>query len=90
MRYIDADKLEEWVYAFHLADAYWAIPMLKNAPTSDVVPRSEVAREVFEKIENQLRGMLDHFRQNYDVRESGAIIVALSHIAELKKKYTEK
>ena len=41
MRYIDADKLEEWVYAFHLADAYWAIPMLKNAPTADVVPKSE-------------------------------------------------
>lgn len=51
--------------------------------------RSEVAREVFEKIEDQLRGTLDHFRQNYDVRESGAIIVALSQIAELKKKYTE-
>lgn len=35
-RYIDEEKLEEWVREVHPADAYWAISMLKNAPTADV------------------------------------------------------
>lgn len=35
MRLIDAEKLEEWIQEFHPADAYWAISMLKNAPTID-------------------------------------------------------
>lgn len=36
-RYIDAEALEKWVYEFHPADAYWAVSMLRNAPTANVV-----------------------------------------------------
>ena len=38
MRPIDADKLKEWIMEFHPTDAYWAIPMLENAPTLDMEP----------------------------------------------------
>lgn len=78
----EVEKLEEHIDDLNDSKEHLCV-MLEEA-------RADVAREVFEKIEGQLRGTLDHFRQNYDVRESGAIIVALSQIAELKKKYTEK
>lgn len=48
-----------------------------------------VAREIFEEIKDQLRGIFDFFRQDNDIRESCAIMFALSEITKLKKKYTE-
>ena len=51
--------------------------------------KREAAREIFEEIEQQLRGLFDFFRQDDCIRESSAIILAISEIAELKKKYTE-
>ncbi len=51
---------------------------------------SEVAEEIFAEIEQQLRGLFDFFRQDDCIRESSAIMLAISEIAELKKKYTEE
>ena len=45
------------------------------------------AREIFAEIEQQLRGLFDFFRQDDCIRESSAIMLAISEIAELKKKY---
>ena len=52
--------------------------------------KQDYAREIFGKIEQQLRGLFDFFRQDDCIRESSAIVLAISEIAELKKKYTEK
>ena len=52
--------------------------------------RSNVASEIFEKIENHLRGLFDFFRQDGDIRESCAIMFAISEIAKFKKEYTEE
>lgn len=49
----------------------------------------KVASEIFEEIEQQLRGLFDFFRQDGCIRESSAIMLAISEIAALKKKYTE-
>ena len=51
--------------------------------------QADVAREIFEEIEQQLRGLFDFFRQDDCIRESSAIMLAISEIAKLKKKYTE-
>lgn len=51
--------------------------------------KAELAREIFEEIEEHLRGIFDFFRQDNDIRESCAIMFALSEITKLKKKYTE-
>ena len=113
-RYIDADKLVEmydrsakddwnkktapssWAEAFDCA-----IADIDDQPTADVVPRAELAREIFEAIEREIT---DALKSNYEVRpqieESEALwnnvngkINALRGIEyfleELKKKYTE-
>lgn len=46
-------------------------------------------RDIFTEIEDLLRGWFDFFRQDGDIRESCAIMAALSQVSELKKKYTE-
>lgn len=51
--------------------------------------KSDVAREIFAEIKQQLRGLFDFFRQDDGIRESGAIMLAISEIAELEKKYME-
>ena len=48
---------------------------------------SDVARGFFEEIEDKLRGLFDFFRQDDDIREAGAIMLAISEISKLKKKY---
>ncbi len=96
----------------------WGRNTIADAPTADVVPKSEVenlkleyegfqaaatqiieglkqsntevARGIFAEIEQQLRGLFDFFRQDDCIRESSAIMLAISEIAELKKKYTEE
>lgn len=61
---------------------------IEELPTADVVPKSEVEK-IFAEIEDLLREWFDHFRQGGDIRESCAIMAALSQVTELKKKYTE-
>ena len=51
--------------------------------------KADVAREIFEEIKQQLEGLFDFFRQDGCIRESSAIMLAISEIAELKKKHTE-
>ena len=60
---------------------------ISKMPTADVVPKSEIEK-VFAEIEDLLREWFDHFRQGGDIRESCAIMVALSQVTKLKKKYT--
>ena len=50
--------------------------------------RTKVVKEIFAEIEQQLRGLFDFFRQDDCIRESSAIMLAISEIAELKKKHT--
>ena len=52
---------------------------IRNAPTADVAPKSEVAREIFEEIENTLEPHIESFTKFHITQK----------IAELKKKYTE-
>ena len=47
----------------------------------------DVAGEIFEEIADKLRGLFDFFRQDDDIREAGAIMLAISEIAELRKKH---
>ena len=99
-RYIDADKL-----AKELRDYYGCSVecdkdcpitecaegrIILNAPTADVAPRAEVAREIFAEIAVALashycsclpRGATEHY-EYYEGDLADAI-------AELKKKYTE-
>ena len=67
------------------ADFYLDISTIN---TADVAPKSEVEK-IFAKIEDLMREWFDFFRQDNDIRESCAIMAALSQITELKKKYTE-
>ena len=48
-----------------------------------------VAREIFEEIKDQLRGIFDFFRQDNDIRESCAIMFAISEVDKIEKKYTQ-
>ena len=67
----------------------WGRNTIADAPTADVVPKSEIEK-IFAEIEDLLREWFDHFRQGGDIRESCAIMAALSQVTELKKKYTEE
>ena len=96
-RYIDADALESELFRDGIAGIFLGYPrrrtytigdirgMLKNeriAPTADVSPRAEVAREIFEEIE---RLMLDGaIGGKYPAK-----VINPDKYAELKKKYTE-
>ena len=56
--------------------------MIDDAPTADVAPRADVAREIFEEIENIA---YTHF----DVRgDEQSLEILIDEFAELKKKYT--
>ena len=57
-------------------------PSLRKIPTSDVAPRSEVAREIFEEIEFDIHQLM------FERDEHRAIAIE-GVIANLKKKYTE-
>jgi hypothetical protein len=107
-RYIDADELIEmcermkqdpWnqgTSPHSWADAYddFESDILRQ-PTADVVPKREVAREIFEEIEKVTARVYNDFMFNregvgmkatYVVEFSDELDIAL---AELKKKYTE-
>ena len=82
-RYIDADALMEKLLS-RLKDGevlYRISPQeIDDAPTADVVPKSEVAREIFEQVD----GITDLFAKGL-VGE----LEFYDMLAELKKKYTE-
>lgn len=112
-RYIDADLLIETMrerydeicdtYGYHdlYASGYDdAVDAVENAPTADVAPRAEVAREIFEEIEKIMskekhknetvrQSMTEPNDRSYFEGGANAIRQASYWIAELKKKYTE-
>lgn len=60
-RYIDADELlKKNMYGNTSSIAYrtYTENLIKNAPTADVAPKSEVAREIFEEITNSLLSLV--------------------------------
>ena len=59
------------------------VTALEEAPTADVAPRAEVAREIFEGIEKY---MMD----SVDVTHTAYKTIGTSTFAILKKKYTEE
>ena len=78
----------------------WAIKTIKNIPTADVVPKSEV-ENALDKLLKQIGGIADnnkrwadamiddaYARLRYEGIQKGALL-AMLRIAELKKKYTE-
>ena len=95
-RYINEDEFVAWVKEHWCADcqndnglrcrACWiddAIDIVEEAPEADVVPKSEVAREIFEEMQSFL--MIRHWHGNDILTfEFDAV-----KYAELKKKYTE-
>ena len=77
-RYIDADALESELFRDGIAGIFLNYPrrtkftigeirgMLKNeriAPTADVAPKSEVAREIFEEIDKTVFADMDFFKE---------------------------
>ena len=101
-RYIDADKFAERIKASpafrNIYDGLLlqrvVIDLLNNAPTADVVPKSEV-ESILNEIENTIRGALVLLRFSYKANQKEFEIKEecymdfLGYIAELKKKYTE-
>ena len=108
-RYINEDEFVAWVKQHWCADcnndnglrcrACWiddAIDIVEEAPPADVVPKSEVAREIFEEIEKTIRAALILLRFSYkdnvktkEIKEE-CYTDFLGYVAELKKKYTEE
>ena len=91
-RYADAEKFEKRLMELfmeprymHDEDNYYtamsiAIDEIRHAPTADVAPTSEVAREIIEEIEKAI----------HDCKSLSNVLYHVSRkIEELKKKYTE-
>lgn len=87
-RYIDADKLENWVNAFHPADAYWAIPMLRNAPTADVVPKREA--DMLHHLLNDAWKSIEEFGNLCGELQKAKDEVAREILSDLKKEVHNK
>ena len=111
-RYVDADKfksqLERASEEMHLIGGVKGVGIgavieaLDRQPTADVAPKSEVAKEIFEEIENYLAKCIGVIDEGIDdaVRNDKVDIAGLFSnerllvvtikrcIAELKKKYT--
>ena len=94
-RYIDAEALTDYMLERyndlcekhgdydHYTTSYGdAIDVIEVAPTADVAPRAEVAREIFDEIEKY---MMD----SVDVTHTAYKTIGTSTFAILKKKYTE-
>ena len=99
-RYIDADALIAEYDRVHIGQAGGARKLMVDAPAADVVPRAEVAREIFEEIERKVASKIPMkftpiFKRDlgYDAGvidgKHAAFYEVLVLIAELKKKYTE-
>ena len=76
-RYTDIDKLIAEYDRVHIGPAGGARKLMVEAPIADVVPRAEVAREIFEEIEE------------YTTAWCGDYYISIEKLEELKKKYTE-
>ena len=81
-RYIDANELYKKIFTLDVVDkrrysinAKAVADAIVDMPTADVVPRAELAREIFEEIERETK--------------NHGITYTQRKIAELKKKYTE-
>lgn len=81
-RYIDADKIDYKIIMAGMDEnaGFRAVALesdINDMPAADVVPKSEIAREVFEEIEKIIR--------KHDERPKYKLMIDL---AILKKKYT--
>jgi hypothetical protein len=100
MRYIDADKFIERLKASPAfpnmgMDGYFLLDvvenLLKKFPPADVAPKSEVAREVIEFIENEIKAMEDHTPTDELDKAIGLVSwILLGVVDRLKRKYTEE
>lgn len=66
---------------------------IREAPTADVAPRAEVAREIFEEIEKIIE---KHHSECYEYEDGDECDTAITYISylsvdidDLKKKYTQ-
>lgn len=105
-RYIDADELYKATQK-RIAEANEArmavvddefLDLINDAFTEDVAPRAEVAREIFEEIEEYAELQIESLNIVEKVDLSGAaffgggkqaFVLLLDRLAELKKKYTQ-
>ena len=87
-RYIDADVLIKKIYPMGIGDGMYTINAkavkfaIDNAPTADVAPKSEIAREIFGEIKTCLEYEYMSYLKAYDY-------TLLTRIEELENKYTE-
>ena len=100
-RYIDADALVQILEAWKRDCAecdyeseagqviFDVICQIQDQPTADVVPRAEVASDIFAEIEELLKDTKDDYRLNDEIRGACAVRYAMTKVAALKKKYTE-
>ena len=111
MAYIDTEYLFECETCHHCIGEYKCdtfcdsgecySPNMSKIPTAEVVPKSEVAREIFEEIEKEIDLSLSVIEKILNLKGGRAngktvliskydvFIEAKKYIAELKKKYTE-
>lgn len=92
-RYTDIDKLIAEYDRVHVGPAGGARKLMVEAPIADVAPRAEVAREIFEEIE-EARKHWESIWKSDPYGSGGGAYGYLetdvdSTIYDLKKKYTE-
>lgn len=99
-RYIDVDKMIDgysttFPYDLSYCDDGDLMEWLEAQPTADVVPKTEVARGIFEEIEKTIARVYNDFMFNKEgVGMNVLKVIEFSDdldlaIAELKKKYTK-
>lgn len=97
-RYIDADALIAEYDRVHIGAPGGARKLMVEAPTVDVVPKSEVAAEI-EMLENKVGKIYNHyvFEDNDYADDDVAVEAAmnaltevLNLISEFREKYTEE
>ena len=95
-RYIDADLIKQKLQEKSINDPTTfintvLIGLLDDAPTADVVPKSEVAvskTEITKEVASEIFAEIEQL-VGFCPIENQCAIVSLVEIAELKKKYTE-
>ena len=97
-RYIDVDALIAEYDRVHVGPAGGARKLMVDAPTADVAPKSEVAREI-EALENEVGKIYNHYVfEDTDYADDDVAVEAAMNaltevsnlIAEFKDKYTEE
>ena len=101
MRYIDADALKEQCYKFKndvsLSAMAFVQGQINAAPTANVAPRAEVAREIFEEIDKRFEALLKFYPCNGEFEDAKKFVdfhwkhirnsIMCDYDADLKKKY---